>query len=87
MLVAVNYVHAYLAVLIATVLLGLAVAAQGMKPFGETIAYILLVSGTFACWVLTAIVVDELTVTSGTFVMTGLIGLLYYTFQGVQKGV
>ncbi|SEV88219.1 hypothetical protein [Halobacterium jilantaiense] len=86
-LVGSNYVQSQPVVLIATVLLGLIVAAQGLQPFGETVGYMLLLSGGFACWGLTALISEELTVTSAGFVAAGCIGLLYYLSRAIQQGV
>jgi len=82
-----NYVQLQPVVLIATVLLGLIVAAQGLRPFGETVGYMFLLYGGFACWGLTILIREELTVTSAGFVVGGCIGLLYYLPQAIQQGV
>jgi hypothetical protein len=86
-LVGLGYYQPSQAALIATVFLALTVALQGVKPFGESIAYHLLQAATFAVWGAIVIITDDLTFIPAVFAIIGLIGVLNYGWQAVQRGI
>ncbi|CCQ35148.1 hypothetical protein PNP85_09530 [Halobacterium salinarum] len=86
-LVGLDYYQPAPAALIATVLLAFAVALHGVKPFGESIAYHLLQAAAFAVWGTIVIITDDLTFIPAVFVVIGLIGVLNYGWQAVQRGI
>ena len=86
-LVGLGYYQPSPAALIATVLLAIAVALQGVKPFGESIAYHLLQAVAFAVWGAIMIITDDLTFIPAVFLIIGLIGVLNYGWQAVQRGI
>lgn len=86
-LVGLGYYQPSLAVLVATAFLALAVALQGMKPFGDSIAYHLLQAAAFAFWGAMVIVTEELTLIPVVFVVVGVSGIFNYGRQAVRKGI
>lgn len=86
-LVGLDYYQPSPAALVATVLLTLVVALQGVKPLGESIAYHLLQAATFAVWGMIVVITDDLAFIPAVFLIIGLIGVLNYGWQAVHQGI
>ena len=74
-------------VAVAVVLLVLVVAARGLRPFGDTVAYHLLQAAVFAYFGLAVAVAEGLTLLPAVFTLIGVAGLLNYGWRAARRGV
>jgi len=86
-LIELGYYRPSTAALVATVLLVISIASQGLRPFGDTVAYYLLQAATFAFWGITMIATVEVTIISAVFAVSGLIGILNYGRRAKREGI
>ncbi|MFB6130955.1 MAG: hypothetical protein ABEJ28_09060 [Salinigranum sp.] len=70
----------------ATALLSVVLAAQGLLPFGDTVAYHVLQGATFALWGLALFVGGQLGLVSGAVTAVGLLGTLNYGVRALREG-
>lgn len=71
----------------AIVLLTLVIAAQGLKPFGETVGYQILQALVFAFVGVAEVATGELNTLAVVFILVGCAGFLYYGSQARRRGV
>lgn len=65
----------------------LVVAAQPLKPFGETVGYQILQALVFAFVGVTEIATGEFNTPAVVFILVGCTGFLYYGSQTRRRGV
>ncbi|WP_126663779.1 hypothetical protein [Haloterrigena salifodinae] len=76
------------ALLIATVsILTVITASYGLKPFGDTIAYLILQAAGFFVLGIVTLLATESTLPALALVIASLAGLLVYAKQGIQCGI
>jgi|SRR6056297_1162522 len=86
-LIELGYYHPSMTALVATAFLAISLASQGLRPFGDTVAYYLLQAATFAFWGISMVATVEVTIISAVFAVSGLIGILNYGRQAVREGI
>ena len=71
----------------AIVLLTLVVAAQALKPFGETVGYQIIQALVFTFVGVAETTTGEFNTLAVVFILVGCAGFLYYGFQVSRRGV
>jgi hypothetical protein len=82
-----GYYHPSTAALVATILLAISITSQGLRPFGDTVAYYLIQAATFAFWGIMMMVTVKVTIISAVFAVSGLIGILNYGCRAKREGI
>lgn len=76
-----------LPVAVAVVVLVVVIAARGLRPFGDTVAYYLLQALVFAAFGATVVVAEDSTLVAVLFTLIGVVGVVNYGWQAVRRGV
>ena len=86
-LVGLGYYQPSLPVAVAITLLSLVLAAGGLQPFGDTLAYYLLQGAMFTVFGLTIMIAEEVTLIAAVLTVVGFVGVLNYGRQAVRYGI